>query len=147
MIHPHRIEDFKRFVESQYIFTNEGSGLTVDYYFSRFDEVLVTIAPDYVKQHGIFFTDANLSKFALWFAMQHFPGNIHEDYIVFDPAAGSGNLVSSWRGKLKHKIVSELQADLLRTIERRMQADPYHTETGFTIIPKKNRWHWLKFFG
>ena len=108
----------------------------MDYYFSRFDEVLATIAPDYVKQHGIFFTDANLSKFALWFAMQHFPGNIHEDYIVFDPAAGSGNLVSSWRGKLKHKIVSELQADLLRTIERRMQADPYHTETGFTIIPK-----------
>lgn len=135
-IHPHKVDDFKRFVESQYIFTNEGSGLTVDYYFSRFDEVLATIAPDYVKQHGIFFTDANLSKFALWFAMQHFPGNIHEDYIVFDPAAGSGNLVSSWRGKLKHKIVSELQPDLLRTIERRMQADPYHTETGFTIIPK-----------
>ena len=135
-IHPHKVEDFKRFVESQYIFTNEGSGLTVDYYFSRFDEVLATIAPEYVKQHGIFFTDANLSKFALWFAMQHFPGNIHEDYIVFDPAGGSGNLVSSWRGKLKHKIVSELLADLLRTIERRMQADPYHTETGFTIIPK-----------
>jgi hypothetical protein len=135
-IHPHKVEGFKRFVESQYIFTNEGSGLTVDYYFSRFDEVLATIAPDYVKQHGIFFTEGNLSKFALWFAMQHFPGNIHEDYIVFDPAAGSGNLVSSWRGKLKHKIVSELQADLLRTIERRMQADPYHTETGFTIIPK-----------
>ena len=135
-IHPHKVEEFKRFVESQYIFTNEGSGLTVDYYFSRFDEVLATIAPDYVKQHGIFFTDGNLSKFALWFAMQHFPGNIHEDYIVFDPAAGSGNLVSSWRGKLKHKIVSELQPDLLRTIERRMQADPYHTESGFTIIPK-----------
>ncbi len=137
-IHPHKIEEFKRFVESQYIFTNEGSGLTVDYYFSRFDEVLATITPDYVKQHGIFFTDSNLSKFALWFAMQHFPGNIHEDYIVFDPAAGSGNLVSSWRGKLKHKIVSELQPDLLRTIERRMQADPYHTESGFTIIPKTN---------
>lgn len=135
-IHPHKVEEFKRFVESQYIFTNEGSGLTVDYYFSRFDEVLATIAPDYVKQHGIFFTDGNLSKFSLWFAMQHFPGNIHENFIVFDPAAGSGNLVSSWRGKLKHKIVSELQPDLLRTIERRMQADPYHTESGFTIIPK-----------
>ena len=135
-IHPHKVEDFKRFVESQYIFTNEGSGLTVDYYFSRFDEVLATIAPDYVKQHGIFFTDSNLSKFALWFAMKHFPGNINEDYIVFDPAAGSGNLVSSWRGKLKHKIVSELQPDLLRTIERRMQADPFHTDSGFTIIPK-----------
>lgn len=135
-IHPHKVEEFKRFVESQYIFTNEGSGLTVDYYFSRFDEVLAKIASDYVKQHGIFFTDGNLSKFSLWFAMQHFPGNIHEDYVVFDPAAGSGNLVSSWRGKLKHKIVSELQPDLLRTIERRMQADPFHTESGFTIIPR-----------
>lgn len=130
------VNDFKKFVATQYVFTNEGSGLTVDYYFSRFDEVMAAIDPEYVKQHGIFFTDSNLSKFALWFAKHHFPGNINEDYIVFDPAAGSGNLVSSWRGKLKHKIVSELQPDLLRTIERRMKADPFHVETGFTIIPK-----------
>src|SRR5690606_25514846 len=34
-IHPHKVDEFKRFVEGQYIFTNEGSGLTVDYYFSR----------------------------------------------------------------------------------------------------------------
>jgi len=130
------VNDFKKFITTQYVFTNEGSGLTVDYYFSRFDEVMAAIDPEYVKQHGIFFTDSNLSKFALWFAKHHFPGNINEDYIVFDPAAGSGNLVSSWRGKLKHKIVSELQPDLLRTIERRMKADPFHVETGFTIIPK-----------
>ena len=112
------VKDFRKFIETQYIFTNEGSGLTVDYYFSRFDEVMAIIDPEYVKQHGIFFTDGNLSKFALWFAKYHFPGNINEDYIVFDPAAGSGNLVSSWRGKLKHKIVSELQPDLLRTLYR-----------------------------
>ncbi len=129
-------KDFVKFIETQYIFTNEGSGLTVDYYFSRFDEVLASIDPEYVKQHGIFFTDANLSRYALWFAKEHFPGNINENYIVFDPAAGSGNLVSSWRGKLKHKIVSELQPDLLRIIDRRMRADPFHIETGFTIIPK-----------
>ncbi len=130
------VHNFKKFVESQYIFTNEGSGLTVDYYFSRFDEVMARIDAEYVKQHGIFFTDANLSKFALWFAKFHFPGNINDDYIVFDPAGGSGNLVSSWRGKLRHKIVSELQPDLLRTIERRMKVDPFHIETGFTIIPR-----------
>ncbi len=135
-INPRQTDDFKRFIETQYIFTNEGSGITVDYYFSRFDEVLATIDPEYVKQHGIFFTNNNLSKFSLWFAQKHFPGNINDDYIVFDPAAGSGNLVSSWRGKLKHKIVSELQPDLLKTIERRMQADPFHIENGFTIIPK-----------
>jgi hypothetical protein len=133
---PKHIKEFKKFIESQYIFTNEGSGLTVDYYFSRFDEVISRIDPEYVKQHGIFFTDRNLSKFALWFAKYHFPGNINENYIVFDPAGGSGNLISSWHGKLKHKIISELQPDLLRTIERRMKVDPFHIETGFTIIPK-----------
>lgn len=135
-LHPHNVNEFIKFVNTQYVFTNEGSGLTVDYYFSRFDEVMASIDPEYVKQHGIFFTDSNLSKFALWFAKYHFPGNINENYIVFDPAGGSGNLVSSWRGKLKHKIVSELQPDLLRTIERRMKADPFHIETGFTIVPR-----------
>lgn len=133
---PKYIYDFKKLVEDNYIFTNEGSGLTADYYFSRFDEVIATIDPEYVKQHGIFFTNDYLSKFALWFAQHHFPGDINENYVVFDPAGGSGNLVSSWRGKLKHKIVSELQPDLLRTIEKRMKADPFHIDTGFTIIPK-----------
>ncbi|MBC7553906.1 MAG: hypothetical protein H7257_08000, partial [Taibaiella sp.] len=70
------VRDFRKFIETQYIFTNEGSGLTVDYYFSRFDEVLAIVDPEYVKQHGIFFTDANLSRYALWFAKHHFPGNI-----------------------------------------------------------------------
>lgn len=135
-IAPKQVTDFKKFVENRYIFTNEGSGLSVDYYFSRFDEVLAIIDPKYVKQHGIFFTSQNLSRFALWFAKKQLPNEIESNYIVFDPAAGSGNLVSSWRGKLKHKIVSELQPDLLKTIERRMRADPFHIETGFTIIPK-----------
>jgi hypothetical protein len=94
-VSPKHIADFKKFIDNQYIFTNEGSGLTVDYYFSRFDEVIATIDPEYVKQHGIFFTNDYLSKFALWFAQHHFPGNINENYIVFDPAGGSGNLVSS----------------------------------------------------
>ncbi len=133
---PRQFNEFKKLIETQYIFTNEGSGITVDLYFSRFDEVLAEIDPEYVKQHGIFFTNDNLSKFALWYAKYHFPGDIKENYVVFDPAGGSGNLISSWRGKLKHKIISELQPDLLRTIEMRMNADPFHTETGFTIIPK-----------
>lgn len=144
-LHPHAISDFIKYVSGHYVFTNEGSGITVDHYFSRFDEVLATIDPEYVKQHGIFFTDSSLSKFALWFSKYHFPGNINENYIVFDPAGGSGNLVSSWRGKLKHKIVSELQPDLLRTIERRMKADPFHTETGFTIVPKTSENKGLNF--
>lgn len=144
-IPPKYSKEFKKFIETQYVFTNEGSGLTVDYYFSRFDEVIARIDPEYVKQHGIFFTNDNLSKFALWFAKHHFTGNIDENYIVFDPAGGSGNLISSWRGKLKHKIISELQPDLLRTIERRMKVDPFHIETGFTIIPKTSENKGLNF--
>lgn len=129
-------KEFTKFIEDQYIFTNEGSGLTVDYYFSRFDEVLAVIDPEYVKQHGIFFTDDNLSKFALWFAKSEVFETIHDNYVVFDPAGGSGNLISSYKGKLKHKIISELQPDLLKIIEKRMKADPWHIETGFTIVPK-----------
>jgi very-short-patch-repair endonuclease len=135
-IPPRKTNDFKRLIESSYVFTNEGSGLTVDYYFSRFDEVLAEIDPEYVKQHGIFFTNDNLSKFALWFVKENFSKELDQNYIVFDPAGGSGNLVSSWKGKLKHKIVSELQPDLLKIIERRMKVDPFSVETGFTIIPK-----------
>lgn len=138
-------KEFIRFVENRYIFTNEGSGLTVDYYFSRFDEVLAQIDPEYVKQHGIFFTDDNLSKLALWFVNEYFSQDLGINYIVFDPAGGSGNLVSSYRGRLKHKIVSELNPDLLRIIERRMRYDPYHIDTGFTIIPKTSENKGLNF--
>ncbi|HWB24262.1 MAG TPA: hypothetical protein VG738_02230 [Chitinophagaceae bacterium] len=144
-IHRNKIGDFTRFVETQYIFTNEGSGLTADYYFSRFDEVLAIIDPAYVKQHGIFFTNNNLSKFALWFAKKELSEDLNENYIVFDPAAGSGNLVSSWKGTLKHKIVSELQPDLLKIIERRMKADPWHVQHGFTIVPKTSNNEGLNF--
>jgi len=138
-------KDFENFVKNRFIFTNEGSGLTVDYYFSRFDEVLARLNPEYAKQHGIFFTDDNLSKFALWFVQKTLNHDIGENYVVFDPAGGSGNLIASYRGKLKHKIVSELQPDLLRTIERRMKVDPYHVETGFTIIPKTSENKGLNF--
>lgn len=136
IVSPKHKKEFKNLIENHYVFTNEGSGLTADYYFSRFDEVLSALDPEYAKQHGIFFTDGNLSKFAMWFVQNYFQEDLGENYIVFDPAGGSGNLVTSWRGKLKHKIVSELQPDLLRTIEKRMKIDPYHMETGFTIIPK-----------
>ncbi|MDI9358641.1 MAG: hypothetical protein QM528_06815 [Phycisphaerales bacterium] len=135
-ISPIKLHDLKKFIDTHYIFTNEGSGLTVDYYFSRFDEVLAKIDPEYVKQHGIFFTNDYLSKFALWFVKENFSDKLNDNYIVFDPAGGSGNLISNWRSKLKHKVIAELQPDLLKIIERRMQVDPWHIEHGFTIIPK-----------
>lgn len=138
-------KNFQKFIESRYIFTNEGSGLTVDYYFSRFDEVMARIDPEYVKQHGIFFTDINLSKFALWFAKNALGEKLDDQYIFLDPAGGSGNLISSWKGNLKHKIISELQPDLLRIIERRVKIDPWHIEKGFTIIPKTSENKGLNF--
>ena len=130
-------EGFKKFVENHYIFTNEGSGITYDNYFSRFDEVISRIDPEYAQQHGIFFTDHNLSKFAMWFVHEKFEKNLSDNYIVFDPAGGSGNLITSldWRGNMKHKIVSELQPDLLKVIERRMRVHERHIGN-YTVIPK-----------
>lgn len=144
-IKPRFFNDFKNYIEHRFVFTNEGSGLTADYYFSRFDEVITKIKPEYAKQHGIFFTDGNLSKFALWFVHEYFEKRLGDKYIVFDPAGGSGNLVTSWKGHLKHKIVSELQPDLLKTIERRMKLDPEQIEGGFTIIPRTTTSEGLNF--
>ncbi|MBI5403418.1 MAG: hypothetical protein HY959_08435 [Ignavibacteriae bacterium] len=144
-IKPKFFLDFKKFVESRFVFTNEGSGLTVDYYFSRFDEVITRLDPEYAKQHGIFFTDHNLSKFALWFVREEYEKKLSEKYIVLDPAGGSGNLVMSWKGHLKHKIVCELQPDLLKLIERRMKLDPDHIQAGFTVVPKTSSGEGLNF--
>jgi hypothetical protein len=144
-VKPGMLFEFKKFVEDHYIFTNEGSGLTADYYFSRFDEVIAKLNPEYARQHGIFFTDNNLSKFALWFVHEYYEKKLSDKYIVFDPAGGSGNLVTSWKGHLKHKIVSELEPDLLKTIERRMKLDPEHVQTGFTIVPKTSEGVGLNF--
>jgi hypothetical protein len=135
-VSPRYHREFRKFIENHYVFTNEGSGLTVDYYFSRFDEVLTQLKPEYAKQHGIFFTDHNLCKFALWFVHKYYEKKLSQKYIILDPAAGSGNLVTSWRNHLKHKIVSELEPDLLKIIERRMKADAEQVKIGFTIVPK-----------
>ena len=127
---------FKHFVEHHYIVTNEGSGITTDDYFARFDEVMARIVPEYVKQHGIFFTDVRLARFALWFTDTYFDAGLTDNYVVLDPAGGSGNLVSSWRKHIQHKIVAELQPDLLRIIDRRFRADEEEAMRGFTIVPR-----------
>lgn len=139
-VNPVHMDKILDYINGHYIFTNEGSGLSADYYFSRFDEVLSKIMPEYTKQHGIYFTDINLSKFALWFVHNKVERHLDDKYIVFDPAAGSGNLITSWKGRLKHKILSELQPDLLKTLERRMKLsvaeDKELAQAGFTIVPK-----------
>ena len=105
--------------------------------------------PEYVEQHGIYFTDINLSRFALWYVHEKIEAKLDDKYIIFDPAGGSGNLVTSWRGRIKHKIISELQPDLLKTIERRMKLavkdDIDMASAGFTIIPKTKENRGLNF--
>ncbi|AWM34435.1 hypothetical protein [Hymenobacter nivis] len=127
---------FQSFIERHYVATNEGSGITTDDYFARFDEVMARIVPEYVKQHGIFFTDLRLARFALWFTDTYFDAGLTDNYVVLDPAGGSGNLVSSWRKHIQHKIVAELQPDLLRIIDRRFRADEEEAMRGFTIVPR-----------
>ena len=138
IMQPKYHNDFRKFVEEHFVYTNEDEGITIDYYFSRFDEALAEHSPDYVKQHGIYFTDINLSKFALWFIREKYgEKKLSDKYIVIDPAGGSGNLISSWRrNHLKFKIVSELNPDLLKTIELRLKNDPIQIQQGYSIIPK-----------
>jgi len=136
IVNPNKQKEFRDFIQSHYVFTNEGSGLTVDYYFSRFDEVISVLKPEYVKQLGIYFTSQDLSNFTAWFANKYYGNKLKEDYIILDPAGGSGNLVTSWRKHVRHKIVSEIEPDLLKIIERRMKADSEQVEIGFTIVPK-----------
>lgn len=140
-------QEFRDFVENHYIFTNDEIGITSDYYFSRFDEALAEHDPQYVKQHGIFFTDINLSRFALWFIREKFgEKKLSDKYIVIDPAGGSGNLISSWkRNHIKFKIVSELNPDLLKTIELRLKNDPIQVKQGYCIIPKTHENKGLNF--
>jgi len=138
IIEPRFQKNFRKYVESQYVYTNNDEGISVDYYFSRLDEAFAEHDLAYIKQHGIFFTDINLSRFALWFIREKYgEKKLSEKHIVVDPAGGSGNLVSSWRrNHLKFKIVSELNPELLKTIELRLRHDPVQIQQGYSIIPK-----------
>lgn len=140
---PKHHAEFRKFVEGHYVFTNEGSGLSLDYYFSRFDEVLARTYPEFVRQHGIFFTDQNLAQFAIAFALG--TASPPKDAVFFDPAGGSGNLVTAQRRSVRYKIVSELQPDLLKIIERRLWFDPEHLQAGFTVVPKTHENRGLNF--
>ena len=132
------INEFKNFVLNRFVFTNEGSGLTLDYYFSRFDEVLAKVDKEYGRQHGVFFTDSNLAKFSLWFVKEYFEPKMNENYFVFDPCAGSGNLITSWpRGHLKHKIVSEFNPELIKILKKRMELDE-NAIGNFSVISEHN---------
>ncbi len=131
---PSKRRQFKDYVENRYIYLCEDENR--DDFFARYDEALDAVDKDFRRQHGIFFTDLDLSKFVLWLVKQHIP-NLGKNYLVIDPACGSGNLVTNWRSplELRHKVVSEIEPELLFAVERRMQGDQWHNGK-FTVVPK-----------
>ncbi len=127
-------ERFKKFVESHYIHLSETEN--VDDFFAMYDQALDAVDPKFRIKHGIFFTDLDLSRFVMWFVRKEL-GDIGKNHLVIDPACGSGNLVTNWRSplELRHKVVSEIEPELLYTVEQRMKGDKWHNGK-FTVIPK-----------
>lgn len=140
---PEKRDGFKEYVERYAV--QLGDGETPDAFFARYDEALDTVDPDFRRVNGIFFTDMDLSRFVVWLVKQHL-GDVGKNYLVIDPACGSGNLVTNWRApmELRHKVVSEIEPELLFAVERRMKGDRWH-EGRFTVIPKVKEGKGLNF--
>jgi hypothetical protein len=134
---------FKDFVEARYVATDADN--ESDAFFARYDEAIDAVDNSFRKTHGIFFTDLDLSRFAMWLVARHVP-KLGQDYLVIDPACGSGNLVTNWRSplELRHKVVSEIEPELLFAVERRMKGDTWHSGK-FTVVPKVSEGKGLNF--
>jgi hypothetical protein len=139
---PGKRVQFKEFVENHYV---ADLGDCYDEYFARFDEALDAVDKGFRIMHGIFFTDLDLSRFVMWIVRQHVP-ELGKNYLVIDPACGSGNLVTNWRSplELRHKVVSEIEPELLFAVERRMKGDSWHSGK-FTVVPKVSENRGLNF--
>jgi len=139
----HRRREFKDYVENRYIYL--AAGESRDDFFARYDEALDAVDRNFRVRHGIFFTDPDLSKFVMWLVKSHVP-NLGKNYLVIDPACGSGNLVTNWRSplELRHKVVSEIEPELLFAVEKRMSGDHWHNGK-FTVVPKTSENRGLNF--
>jgi len=128
---------FKSFVENHFISMSPEEN--IDDFFAQYDKALDAVDPEFRRKHGIYFTDLDLSKFVMWFVKKYEKnlGDIGKNYLVIDPACGSGNLVTNWRSplELRHKVVSEIEPELLYTVEQRMKGDAWHNGK-FTVVPK-----------
>ncbi|RUR20589.1 hypothetical protein ELY21_00440 [Legionella sp. km535] len=142
-LNPRKSAKFKEFVEKYYIHLRKDEN--IDDFFAKYDRALDSVDRDFRIKHGIFFTDLSLSKFVLWYVKQSI-SNLGEDYLVIDPACGSGNLVTNWRAplQLRHKIVSEIEPELLFTVENRMKGDAWHYGK-YTVIPRISEGKGLNF--
>jgi hypothetical protein len=134
---------FKAFAENYYI--DPGPNGSVDDFFARYDAALDAVDKHFRVKHGVFFTDPYLSKFIMWLVKQRIP-DLGRNYLVIDPACGSGNLVTNWRSplELRHKVVSEIEPELLFAVERRMKGDQWHNGK-FTVVPKVSEGKGLNF--
>ncbi|HAT9646604.1 TPA: hypothetical protein JBI63_08690 [Legionella pneumophila] len=135
--------NFKEFAEKYYIQLKANED--IDEFFSQYDRAIDAVDKKFRIKNGIFFTDLDLSKFSLWYVKQHI-NNLGKDYLVIDPACGSGNLITNWRSplQLRHKVVSEIEPELLYTVENRMKGDSWHNGK-FTVIPKVEEGRGLNF--
>lgn len=140
---PGRRLQFKAFVENRFVSVDAQNSF--DDYFSKYDEALDAADKNFRIKHGIFFTDLDLSRFVMWFVRQHIP-ELGNNYLVVDPACGSGNLVTNWRSplELRHKVVSEIEPELLFAVEQRMKGDSWHNGK-FTVVPKVSENRGLNF--
>lgn len=131
---PSKRDKFKSFIENHEIKLSPDENR--DDFFAKYDEALDAVDRSFRVKNGIFFTDLDLSKFVMWMAKQKIP-NLGKNYIVVDPACGSGNLVTNWRSplELRHKVVSEIEPELLYAVEQRMKGDQWH-DGKFTVVPK-----------
>jgi hypothetical protein len=131
---PSKRGHFKDYVETRFIHLRAGEN--TDDFFAQYDKALDAVDKSFRIRHGIFFTDLDLSKFVMWLVKQHVP-NLGKNYLVIDPACGSGNLVTNWKSplELRHKVVSEIEPELLFAVEKRMHGDQWH-KGKFTVVPK-----------
>lgn len=140
---PDKRASFAEFVEQRYIHLNDDEH--IDDFFAKYDAALDAVDSGFRMEHGIYFTDLDLSRLAIWYAKQKV-GDIGKNYLVVDPACGSGNLVMNWRSplELRHKVVSEIEPELLFAVERRMKSDLWH-HGRFTVVPKVSEHRGLNF--
>lgn len=132
---PGKRPEFKKYVENHYV--SIGPEENEDDFFAKYDKAIDSVDLEFRKKHGIFFTDLDLSKFVMWFVKDKLGETIGEDYLVIDPACGSGNLVTNWKSplELRHKVVSEIEPELLFAVEQRMKGDKWHNGK-FTVVPR-----------
>lgn len=140
---PSKREEFKEFID-RYVFRPE-QGENVDDFFSQFDKAIDAVDKQFRVKHGMFFTDLDLSKFVMYFVRRQMP-KLGKNYLVIDPACGSGNLVTNWKSplELRHKVVSEIEPELLYAVEQRMKGDQWHNGK-FTVVPKVSENQGLNF--